>query len=305
MKKRTSRAIRNELAQGADCLAGLNKEGEALGVVANSGTLMTGVFDNALKTNNEYHATMTASLAATVALREQVDLAGKYISVVRDNLKPKLGSRFTQAWAEVGFFTRNLQVPRPAKDRATLLQAIEMFFDSHPELEIPLVMTKAMTTAMHTALAAAIAASSDAKVLKRQKRDVRDAAMETLHQRIQALRAELKPLLAADDPRWLDFGFNVPADVHVTSAPEDVKLTLDPVTGHVVASWGHTVHTDHFRVYKRVIGTDTEYQPVDTTTETSFDLGTFASGAHLDVQVTAINSAGESVPSDVASIALP
>jgi hypothetical protein len=278
--------------------------GAALGVVANTEAVMTAVVGNARKANTEYQFAIDASLVATAALDVQFEKAGKFIMLVRDNLKPIFGTRYSETWNKVGFFNRTLKVPQALKLRASLLKAIELFLDARPDLEIPNVMTKAMAETLYENFSAAMAASRDAKVEQRQKREVRDAAVAKLRLRITALRNELKPLLAADDPRWLDFGFGVPADVHVPAAPENLVVTVDPVTSHVVASWDDTVNTDRFRVYQRVIGTDTEYKPVDTTTDTSFDLGKFASGAQVEVQVTAINSAGESVPSTT-SVVVP
>lgn len=302
MKKRKSRALGNEFELGRACIRGVHELGGKVGIVANTEAVMAPLVDAALHANTHYQFAIGAGLEATKALRVQFNKAAKFIRLVRDNLKPAYGTRYSETWNKVGFINRTLNVPLTMKQRASLLKAIEQFFVTLPEMEIPNVMTRAMAAALHADFTAALEVSTNAKVDQRQKKTIRDRAMAAMRVRIQALRNELKPLLAADDPRWMDFGFGVPADVHVTAAPEGVELTQDAATGRVVASWGHTVNTDRFRIYKRVTETDTESVLAGTTANTSFDLGTFASGAHVEVQVTAINSAGESVPSEVVGI---
>jgi len=304
MKKRKSKALGDVLAQGVKGIKGVHEIGGDVGIVANTEAVLTAVVDNVRKAQEEYRDRLVASLAATNALNAESDKAATFITLTRENLKPKFGSRYNQTWSTVGFSGGTLKVPDSMGLRLSLVKAIEQFLVANPALAVVDVVTAVLAGALYSDLADAMAAAAQAKVEQRQKKAVRDAALAALRLRIQALRAELKPLLAADDPRWIDFGFNVPTDVFVTDAPEGVKLTLNAM-GHLVASWDDTVNTDRFRVYQRVTGTNTEYVPVATTTDTTFDLGTFASGAHVDVQVTAINAAGESVPSQTVEIVVP
>jgi hypothetical protein len=278
--------------------------GELLGLLHNTKAAIQADVDAAEKAQSECQTAISARETFTNAQNETSAKVAAFITIVRELLKPKLGVRYSRAWNEVGFINQNLRVPTKVGEQLGLLRMIALFFEAHPELEVAGVATAAIANGLATTFAADQSALNEALVTIREKKAARDAARIVLWNRVRSLLAELKHLIPANDPRWLDFGFNVPADITVPTAPQGLTLTFN-ASAHLVANWGDTANTDRFRVYKRVVGTDTEYVPLDSTTNTSFDLGTFASGAHVDVKVTAINAAGESQASETVEIVVP
>jgi hypothetical protein len=189
--------------------------------------------------------------------------------------------------------------------RLARVKVLQTYFGAHPDHAVEnLGVTEANAGALHDELSGKINALAAAKTTQRQKREAYEAAFAALRAELQKLYRELKAVLPKDDARWIEFGFGVPGDVHVPAVPEGLTLALN-AAGHLMASWKRAVNAVRYRVHKRVIGTDAEYVPLDTTVDTSFDLGVFASGAHVQVQVTAINSAGESVASEAVEFVVP
>ncbi|MBI2929857.1 MAG: hypothetical protein HYY24_29715, partial [Verrucomicrobia bacterium] len=60
-----------------------------------------------------------------------------------------------------------------------------------------------------------------------------------------------------------------------------------------------------YRVRKQVIGTDNDLVDGATVTEASTNLNTFPSGARVRVEVSAVNEAGESAPSQAVEALAP
>lgn len=298
-------AFGDTLSLAGKSAGGLHLVGATVPVNHTTEELVRAIMASAIKANDEYQAAKAARLAAGKAQATSDDKCRALILTARDVLKPVLGARYSQAWNQAGFVTPSLAVPTTIAKRAARVALLQTYFDAHPDQEVPnLGVTEANAMALHDELMTNIDAFAAAKTTQRQKRTAYLAAFAALRAELQKLYRELKAVLAKDDPRWLEFGFGVPADLSVPNAPEGLALTLD-AAGHVVASWGHTVNADRFRIYKRVIGTDTDYVLVDTTTAMTFDLGVFASGAHVEVQVIAVNASGESVPSDTKSVVVP
>ena len=304
MKKAKSKSL-DSLASGAEkSFKGLDLLEEVLGVTYNTKVLVGQELDAMRKAHSEYREAIKSAIAATV-VQETTDLeATEFIGFARDVLKRKIGPRYSASWGAAGFANNTIGVPRRLDGRLNVLKSLELFFVAHPDAQAQdIQVTETRAAELHQTLTNNIAAAGSARVLQRQKRTVRDAAVTVMRNRLLGLHKELSLLMPPDDPRWIEFGFDVPADISVTDAPKDLTVALNAL-GHLVASWAHTVNAARYRVYKRMAG-DTEWVPVDTTTATSFDLGAFASGAHVDVRVTAINAAGESVPSTTASAVMP
>ena len=68
-------------------------------------------------------------------------------------------------------------------------------------------------------------------------------------------------------------------------------------SGHLLATWGGAPLGDRYRVYKKVVGVDNEFVLAATVTDTEANLNTFTPGQLVRVRVTALNEAGESLPS--------
>jgi hypothetical protein len=301
----------NSIPQVFDPLSTLAEQGikglaalSTLGVTHNTKELVMADFDAAHKAQSEYQFVKDAVVAALKALAAADKTATTLITVTRDNLKPTLGSKYSIAWNKVGFVNGSLAVPSTMDGRVSRVKSIELFFGAEPEREIAGVMTSELAADAHDALVTAISDVSKARSDQREKKAARDAAVAVLRQRMQNLYRELKQFLGPDDQRWLEFGFKVPSDVSTPDAPEG--LTVAPGgAGEALLSWNHTVHTDRFNVYQEIVGVDAKPVKVASLTETSEELRRLPTGAHVKFYLTAVNSAGESQPSNVVEMVVP
>lgn len=60
-----------------------------------------------------------------------------------------------------------------------------------------------------------------------------------------------------------------------------------------------------YRVFKKVVGVENEFTLVTTVTDTESNMNTFTPGQIVRVRVTALNGAGESLPSDSVEQTVP
>lgn len=304
MENQIPTALGKVLSRGQTGADAAHDLGAGLVLTHNDETALQGDTDAATKANDEYQATVAASSLAAAVFKAADAKAKTLITVSRDLLKPVLGPRYSKAWNAVGYFSPTLRVPRTVDQRRTLIGSFKAYLEANPDKEVAGVMTAAIAGAMFTELSDAMNALKNAQATQRQKKAVRDTAVKTLRVRLQNLFHELKQLMPADDPRWLDFGFNVPADLSVPEAPEGFAV-LPGVAGHLMTSWERPVGATRFRVFGQVVGVDEKPAAIGRTHETSIDLGELTSGAHMRLYVIAGNAAGESLPSATVEIVVP
>jgi hypothetical protein len=304
MKRNLSRAFGGITSVAAISLDGLHLLGPTLNVTFNTELVVGGDLDAMLKANNEYQAAKTARLTASDALSAADKQASSFIMVGRDLLKPKLGTRYSQAWNEVGFVNNTLSVPESVALRLALVKSMELYFSAHPEMEQVGTVTHVIAGELYDSLKAAVTAANVARTTMREKKKARDNAAKILSKRMRKLIGELKQVLDDDDDRWLEFGFNVPSDLSVPEAPEDLAV-VPGIPGHLMASWGKPTGATRFRIFRQIVGVDAEPVHLETTTETSIDLGGMTAGAHVKLYVTAANAAGEGMPSETTEIVVP
>ena len=284
---------------------GLNTHESSIGIMHNTEAVLRGNLAAARTANNEFQAAKAARLSATDAQDTADANAVTFITSARDVLKTKLGGSYSQAWAEAGFASNSLAVPATLARRMELLKSLELYLTAHPTHEVAgLGVTHAQAAATHEALSTAVSAVNAARSAQRGKREARDAAEETLRNRLRGLVGELTQLVGDTDERWLDFGFRVPADDRLPEVPSDLILN-GGAAGHLVAGWTDTARAERYRVYKQVVGVDNDFVLAKTVTDSDADLNTFTPGAQVRVRVTALNARGESQPSEVVEHQVP
>ena len=115
---------------------------------------------------------------------------------------------------------------------------------------------------------------------------------------------ELNQLLDDSDGRWQAFGLNIPGAIELAEVPQGLVVS-GAGSGHLLADWANTARADRYRVYKQVVGVDTDFVLAATVTDSESNLNTFAPGARVRVKVTAVNDSGESQPSAVVEQTVP
>jgi hypothetical protein len=276
-----------------------------IGLVHNKEIDIRAVHSALRKANLEHRAAFTARIENTAA-RSAVDKeVTAFITSARDVLKPKLGARYNEKWGEVGFRNRTLRVPGSLDARRSLLKSLELYFESHPEMEVgDLQLTQIHAGELYTALSDSINALSISQTSQRDKNEAKTDAMKAVRNKLRNLFQELKQLLDDNDSRWQEFGFKIPAELTVPEKPTDL-LVVPSIAGSAMLSWERSVGSTRYRVFRQIVGTDEEFVHVDTLTDLSKTLTGLPSGAHVKFYITAANGAGESQPSATVEVVVP
>ena len=128
--------------------------------------------------------------------------------------------------------------------------------------------------------------------------------MKKLRTRLRGLVTELEQLMPGDDARWRAFGFNPPDAVGLPGVPQNLVVTPG-IAGHLSGTWDTAPLGDRYRLYRKIMGVDSDYVLVKTVTETEADMNTFTTGQVVKVRVSAVNEAGESLLSEPVEQVVP
>jgi hypothetical protein len=137
-----------------------------------------------------------------------------------------------------------------------------------------------------------------------RKDTARAQAEEQLHGRIRLVAEELDFQLDPLDARWPVFGLNKPGETERPSVVTDVVVTF-PTPKHMHVVWPPAERAVRYKVRALVVGKETEFRTVAEVYEEQADLMTFAPGDVVKVEITAVNGAGESSPSEPVTATLP
>ncbi|MEQ1862973.1 MAG: fibronectin type III domain-containing protein [Chthoniobacteraceae bacterium] len=285
------RALADRLADGCD-----QHEG-ALGIVQNTEARIRidiGALDGAelqvgLKkaaVSDAYDALQTADAAGVTC-----------IGNCKLRLQQKLGQKWSAAWEPTGFPTGSLAVPDSQDERFTLINDLKLYFMAVPANEsAEMEATAAACLAAWTALSDARQGVATAESAQTTAMNNRSTAEHALRMRVRGLINELEQLLGEDDPRWEDFGLNIPGN---PSAPEPVEtVTLEAMTNHRIGvGWTYATRAIRYRVETMIVGVDTEWQNKGSFKDLETTLKNFSAGQVVKVRVIAGNDGGDAAPS--------
>jgi hypothetical protein len=243
----------------------------------------------------------TQTVAVTLA-----DSNGKaFIATARSVLEPFLGTEPSAAWEPVGFPADSLAIPSTQAERQALLGKMKDFFTANPAREnAPLVITAAQANTLFQALSDARSAANQGNTNAVTLKGTRDTAVKALRKRMRGLIDELDQLLDENDPRWYAFGLTPPGAPATPEVPGGLVLA-GAGPGTVDADWSDAARAEHYRVWKQLVGVDAEFVPVGSPTDSDFSIAGLPSGATVKVQITAVNDAGESLPSATQQMVVP
>lgn len=291
---------------GEDIADGLAALGAALGMVHSTEAIVRGKLTALLTTQAEFLTAKAAKLGLTTAQTVADSNGRAFISTARNVLATFLGGEWTQAWEPTGFPNQSTAVPSTIAERQALLGMLKLYFTANAAQEVAgLNVTAARANTLFNALSDTRSAVNAGLTLIGQKKALRDVADVDLRKSLRGTIDELGLLLAPDDPRWLNFGLNLPASAETPDVPDQPVLTPG-AAGMVLVDWPDAPRAVRYRVWKQILGVDPDFTVLVTVTESETTLTGQPSGATLKVRVTAINSAGaESLPGDFAQIAVP
>ncbi len=295
------------LALGEDMANGAHNHGAAIKLKQNDEAAIRGDLDPARAAFNAYAKSKDDSVTLHNALRAADSAGYAFIKAASALLAQSLGETWSTAWAPTGFPNQSTAVPGTQDGRFTLCKSLADFFTANPDYEVTtpkLVITAVVAQARHDAIEAARTGVNDGNEDMAQKKIDCDAAEATLRLRLRGLITELEQLLDDNDPLWEAFGLTKPGSDSTPGVPTGLVLVAG-ATGNVQSNWSPPARVNHFRVYKRVAGVDADFVNVGGPTDPEYTLTGQPSGKTVDMQVTAVNSAGESAPSATVSIIVP
>ena len=301
MKTNTRKSLNRNAGK---LLSGLNK---------NSNLPVTHVTPNTLESALALvRAQQVAFDVAKAATRQaQQDQAAVVIAtrsfaeVCRDNLIPVFGNTWNVSWSQAGWTANSLSVPSSAPELAELFHALTNYLTDHPQHErTAFGVTAAAAELKRDGVETAIQSLRNARSAQRQKRETRDTAEDALRDKMRALLNELKAILKPEDPRWMDFVDEVPAD---EQRPEPVAgvTVASGEAGELEVNWQPSARAERYQVEILVIGQDTEFRRVETVHDSDATLTDLTPGAQVKVRVVAANITGESAPSAEVSATVP
>jgi len=288
-----------------DMIDGVTTIGTTIGVVQNTAAILQAALDAASGAESAFQKARKGKVTATAAQTLADSNTKAFIATAKRILIPHLGASWSTVWAEVGFVANTLETPTSIDQRYALLNTIHSYLAANPAREnAPLNITAAIAKPLYDAFTTARGNLNKAMNALGDARNTRETAMETLTKRMRGLISELDTLLPDDDPRWYAFGLNAPGDPETPGIPEAPTLTAGaPDSGRLFIDWPDTRRADRYRVWLKKPG-ETEFTAVATVTESETTLASLPLGIPLELQITATNTAGESIPGSVAVVTL-
>lgn len=234
---------------------------------------------------------------------EAADAAGETtLSNCKLRLAKVLGQRWNAGWEATGFPHRSTGVPRTQDERFTLLKDVRNYFTAMPAHEsVDMEATAALCDAAWTAISDARDALGKAESAQTSALSARTAAANVLRSRVRGLINELGQVITDADPRWEEFGLNIPAS---PSAPLRVEtVALEALSNHRInATWSYAVRAERFRVETMIVGVDGEFVGRGSFRDLEAMLKGFTAGQTVKVRVIAANDGGDAPPSPEAEV---
>lgn len=290
------RALADQLADGC------HQHEAAIGIKQNMEAPMRAAIA-ALDTAETMAGVKKAAVAAAYDTLQAADDAGTgCIGDCKLRLQKMLGQKWNAAWAPTGFPTGSIAVPDSQDERFTLLNDLKNYLTLVPAHEsADMGATAALCGAAWTALSDARQGVSNAESAQTAALNTRNAATDALRKRVRGLINELEQLLADDDPRWEDFGLNIPAS---PTAPVPVAtVTLEILSQHrIYVTWSYAVRAVRYRVETKIAGVDDEFVGRGSFKDLEATLKGFTAGQTVKVRVIAGNDGGDAAASPEAEI---
>ena len=255
-------------------------------------------------------ARRAAKSAAAAALRAADGDAGEFIALFLHIGKMTLGRTWNVTWEQAGFSGGSLAAPRLRDARFAMLGAMRDFLGGNPQFETTdanhpeLALTAARASAIYEAISTARSALNQSEVDNSAALAARDSANVALRHRITGLREELGQLISGDDPRWLAFGFNRPADPDTPEVPDSPTVAPGvPGSGILIVNWPRARRATGYKLLALLQGATTP-----------LDLGRFAdnhavitlpTGTPAQIQLLAYNTHGYSPPGEPVQVIAP
>ena len=207
-----------------------------------------------------------------------------------NTLASRFGTRWSTAWAQAGFVNHSTGVPAKVEERLGLLSALVKFFKKNPGFEVPsMEQTAAFGTVLQTVALGKQEGVTAAEVATKTIGDDWTKAHEMLTGAMRALIKNLEGKLSKNDPRWLEFGLNLPGASATPGRPVNVTVHLDE-TGALVPQCEALALAGRYRWRMRIVGVQEKYKLVASTPEPMASIGGVAAGQTVEIIVQGVAS---------------
>ena len=290
---------------GSKMVMGLGKVGPGVPVTMITQAEMQTNLDAFVTAEDGFNAARSATQGASDVYQTALEAVYVWLLAARSVLVPKLGQRWSTAWAQAGFINHSTAVPARVEDRLSLVLALFAFFRTNPSYEVPsLNVTSAEATKKRDAALAAQSLLADQEVLLKTAGDTRAIAYEALVAGMRALISNLDRKLGPDDPRWLAFGLNQPGTNQTPGKPVNLAAHTDG-SGVIIVTCDAVPLAMRYRWRMLLVGVQTEYVLAARSVDPMGMISDVMPGQRVRLIVQAVNGNLQGVASDPIEFTMP
>lgn len=217
----------------------------------------------------------------------------------------RFGTRWNTQWAQAGFINHTTAIPTKVEDRISLTLALANFFTANPGFEVPnMNQTAAYGTALRDAAISKQGDLAAASIKLNDQGTAWDTAYNTLRDGMRSLLRNLSDVLPANDPRWLAFGFDMPANPTTPGKPTNVTAHLDD-TGAIIVQCDAQPLATRYRFRCLIVGVETSYRLAASSKEPIGSISDILPGQTVQIIVQAVNGSLQGVASDPIVFTIP
>jgi hypothetical protein len=279
------------------CQTAANTLGAGIPLMINTSSNIGSNRGNLLQLEGLYQGTLSGLPALRSAVRSARANAIDFARKARGWLENSYGHRWNEAWRQVGFIHDSLEIPtEDDAELAALLERMEYYFAQNPTQQNPdpkVNVTAARAGQFAGALSTAESNLDAKERLQADHRLARDGAKRALRKRLSGLIGELKQRIGDRDPRWLEFGLNLPSAPNVPKVPKNVAVNTNTANEFFITC-APAQYATHYRFFTQRPGLDPEPVHAGNSDEPMFHLAGLAAGQNYTVLVTAANAGAES-----------
>ena len=227
-----------------------------------------------------------------------------WLLTARKILAVQLGDRWSAAWAAAGFVSPSTQVPETIEARIGLGKSLESYFTANPARERPDDdVTAAKASEMTDAAILGQNAVVTAEAALKTADEARPPAKANLLGLFSDLLSNLNRKLAKDDPRWLEFGLQMPSIDATPAAPTGLRAIV--VDGQLQLRCDATEYASRYRFRGKVVGLEDNYKLLGSSPLPGVDLNGISAGLTRDIVVQAVNGNTQGVACDPIVVTMP
>lgn len=238
---------------------------------------------------------------ARKAVRQAMKACRTFVTLVREMVKPTVGSKYSEVWDAFGF-NSSLKIPTAVDAMWEMLGKLIAHLAANPALaNTELNINAAQATALRNQLLNAKTALNEAKGDLQRLIEARDMKVATARIILRGLTSTLRLKLGPLDSYWVEFGLNKPGAQPTPDAPTGLTAVMITATDMLV-KWPAVPRAQHYRFWKRVVGTDDELVFMANTTDLEFLMELVPGNSQVEVALSAVNDGGESVMSTIVTV---